>query len=289
MTKNTFYNLHASQINRFIAEALHEDIGSGDHSSFSCLDNKVNSRAALRAKEGGIIAGIRLAEKIFKHVNPHINFIAHCNDGDPIASGEDIFTIEGPQYDLLATERLVLNCMQRMSGIATLTRSLCNTIKHTNCILLDTRKTTPNFRYPEKWAVQIGGGENHRMGLFDAIMIKDNHIDFNGSIAATLERTQAYLTNNKLDIKTIVEVRNLDEIDACMDFPWIHRLLLDNMNPSELRLAIERIGGVFLTEASGNITAKNLVEIAETGVNYASLGALTHSAQNIDLSLKSLS
>lgn len=153
-------------------------------------------------------------------------------------------------------------------------------------MLLDTRKTTPNFRYPEKWAVQIGGGNNHRIGLFDMIMIKDNHIDFNGSISKTLQKTQAYLTDNKLSLKTIVEVRNLAEIEECFEFPWIHRLLLDNMSPQELKKAIALIQGRFTTEASGNINENNLVEIAETGVDYASLGALTHSAKNIDLSLK---
>ena len=195
-------------------------------------------------------------------------------------------TITGPQYDLLAKERLVLNCMQRMSGIASLTHRLSQKISHTKCVLLDTRKTTPNFRYPEKWAVHIGGGNNHRIWLFDMIMIKDNHIDFNGSITKTLHKTQAYLAENKLSLKTIVEVRNLAEIEECFDFPWIHRLLLDNMSPRTLEKAIALIQGKFATEASGNINENNLVEIAETGVDYASLGALTHSAKNIDLSLK---
>lgn len=264
MIHNSFYTTYTEQINRFIVQALQEDIGTGDQSSLSCLDNNIESKAVLRAKEQGIIAGVALAEKIFNHVNPQIEFTAHCNDGDSIANGDVVFTITGPQYDLLATERLVLNCMQRMSGIATLTKRLSKQIQHTNCTLLDTRKTTPNFRFPEKWAVQIGGGENHRMGLYDAIMIKDNHIDFNGSISATLERTQLYMAQNKLNLKTIVEVRNLEEINACMAFPWIHRLLLDNMNPHELRDAVILIGGRFLTEASGNITEQNVVAVAES-------------------------
>lgn len=199
-----------------------------------------------------------------------------------------LLTLEGPQYDLLATERLVLNCMQRMSGIATLTHTINKSIAHTNCRLLDTRKTTPNFRYPEKWAVKIGGGMNHRMGLFDALMIKDNHIDFNGSIAATLNATKQYLEKHQLDLPTIDEVRDLEEIEACFAFPWIHRLLLDNMSPKALKKAVQLINGRFSTEASGNITLKTIVAVAESGVDFASLGALTHSAKNIDLSLKSL-
>lgn len=167
-----------------------------------------------------------------------------------------------------------------------MTHGLSQKIAHTKCVLLDTRKTTPNFRYPEKWAVHIGGGNNHRIGLFDMIIIKDNHIDFNGSISKTLQKTQAYLSENKLSLKTIVEVCNLTEIEECFAFPWIHRLLLDNMSPKELEKAIAFIQGRFVTEASGNINENNLVEIAETGVDYASLGALTHSAKNIDLSLK---
>ena len=242
MIHNSFYTTYTEQINRFIVQALQEDIGTGDQSSLSCLDNNIESKAVLRAKEQGIIAGVALAEKIFNHVNPQIEFTAHCNDGDSIANGDVVFTITGPQYDLLATERLVLNCMQRMSGIATLTKRLSKQIQHTNCTLLDTRKTTPNFRFPEKWAVQIGEEKNHRMGLYDAIMIKDNHIDFNGSISATLERTQLYMAQNKLNLKTIVEVRNLEEINACMAFPWIHRLLLDNMNPHELEMPLYSLG-----------------------------------------------
>ena len=288
MTQNTFYNTYSRQINHFIAQALEEDIGTGDQSSLSCLDNRVESTAVLRAKEEGIIAGIALAEKIFHHVNPAIDFKANRNDGDSIIEGDTVFTIKGPQHDVLATERLVLNCMQRMSGIATLTKRICEQIKHTQCRVLDTRKTTPNFRYPEKWAVKIGGGKNHRMGLYDVIMIKDNHIDFNGSLQATLKRTEQYLKKNNLNIKTIVEVRNMEEINACMDFPWLHRLLLDNMRPSELAKAVAHIGNRFPTEASGNITEDNIVAVAESGVNYASLGALTHSAKTIDLSLKSI-
>ena len=286
MQQIPFYKRYKDPIDQFIINSLQEDIGHGDHTSLSCLSNQQNNKVKLIAKESGIIAGVELAQIIFKQVNNSIQFNVNKQDGSPIIPGDVIMTIEGPQYDLLATERLVLNCMQRMSGIASLTHRLSQKITHTKCVLLDTRKTTPNFRYPEKWAVHIGGGNNHRIGLFDMIMIKDNHIDFNGSISKTLQKTQAYLSENKLSLKTIVEVRNLTEIEECFAFPWIHRLLLDNMSPQELEKAIAFIQGRFVTEASGNINENNLVEIAETGVDYASLGALTHSAKNIDLSLK---
>lgn len=286
MQQIPFYKKHKGPIDHFIINALKEDIDHGDHTSLSCLSNQQHNSVKLIAKESGIIAGVELAQIIFKQVNNSMQFNVNKQDGSPIIPGDVIMTIEGPQYDLLATERLVLNCMQRMSGIASLTHRLSQKIAHTKCELLDTRKTTPNFRYPEKWAVQIGGGKNHRMGLFDMIMIKDNHIDFNGSISKTLQKTQTYLAENKLSLKTIVEVRNLAEIEECFDFPWIHRLLLDNMSPQELEKAVALIQGRFATEASGNINENNLVEIAETGVDYASLGALTHSAKNIDLSLK---
>lgn len=287
MTHKNFHIQYSKELNNFIDQALEEDLGNGDHTSLACLDNSLKSSAVLLVKEAGIIAGIELAAKIFKRVNADIEFVKHIEDGENVQVGDLAFTIKGPQYDLLATERLVLNCMQRMSGIASLTDRLSKMIRHTNCVLLDTRKTTPNFRYPEKWAVQIGGGKNHRMGLFDMIMIKDNHIDFNGSLRTALEKTQSYLEEKQLKINVIVEVRNLKEIETCLSYPWIHRLLLDNMPPKEIKEAIRSIDGKFKTEASGNITEKNLVAIAETGVDFASLGALTHSARNMDLSLKS--
>lgn len=288
MQQNLYYSQYKEAIDNFISNALAEDIGSGDHSSLSCLNNAVKSKAKIIAKEDGIIAGIALASLIFQQVNPTIDYSVLIQDGSAIKKGDVIMTISGPQHDLLASERLVLNCLQRMSGIATMTYRLTQKISHTQCRLLDTRKTTPNFRYPEKWAVQIGGGKNHRMGLFDMLMIKDNHIDFNGSLEKTLIKTEQYLKDNKLDLKTIVEVRSIKEIKQCFDFPWIHRLLLDNMSPVELKQAVQLIEGRFTTEASGNITEMNLVEIAETGVDFASLGALTYAAKTIDLSLLSI-
>lgn len=284
----TFYSTYKKEIHHFIDNALKEDIQDGDHSSLACLDNDKNSTASLLVKEPGIIAGVELAEIIFKRQNPEFTIDFAIKDGAEVQPGDIVFTIEGPQLDLLATERLVLNCMQRMSGIASLTQRLSKKINHTACRLLDTRKTTPNFRYPEKWAVRIGGGINHRMGLFDMIMLKDNHIDFAGSVAEALDRTDNYLKQNNLELPVIVEVRNVKEIEACLSFDWIHRLLLDNMPPQALREALKLIDGKFATEASGNITEESITAIAETGVDYVSLGALTHSAKNIDLSLKAV-
>ena len=284
----TFYSTYKKEIHHFIDNALKEDIQDGDHSSLACLDNDKNSTASLLVKEPGIIAGVELAEIIFKRQNPEFTIDFAIKDGAEVQPGDIVFTIEGPQLDLLATERLVLNCMQRMSGIASLTQRLSKKINHTACRLLDTRKTTPNFRYPEKWAVRIGGGINHRMGLFDMIMLKDNHIDFAGSVAEALDRTDNYLKQNKLKLPVIVEVRDVKEIETCLSFDWIHRLLLDNMPPQALREALKLIDGKFDTEASGNITEESITAIAETGVDYVSLGALTHSAKNIDLSLKAV-
>ena len=283
-----FYKEHQSKILSFIELALKEDIGEGDHTSMACLSTSTKAQAKLLVKEEGIIAGVELAEIILKKVNSSIEIKVFKQDGDRVEIGETIFIVKGPQLDLLKTERLVLNCMQRMSGIATLTHRLKERINHTECQLLDTRKTTPNFRYPEKWAVKIGGGENHRMGLFDMLMIKDNHVDFNGSMTKTLEKTALYLNQQKHRLKVVVEVRNLQEIESCLQFPWIHRLLLDNMPPPQLKEALKCINGTLATEASGNITEETIAAIAETGVDYVSLGALTHSAKNIDLSLKSI-
>ena len=288
MSKKSFLNKYKTEIDHFIVSAFAEDIRDGDHTSRSCLSNDLTSKAQLLVKEPGVIAGVELAEYIFKSKNKNFKFKTKINDGSAVHSGDIAFTVEGPQLELLACERLILNCMQRMSGIASLTKQTASLIEHTNCKLLDTRKTTPNFRYPEKWAVQIGGGVNHRMGLFDMIMIKDNHVDFCGSVDKALTKTKKYLEYQNLNIPVIIEVRNEDEIKTCLKFPWIHRILLDNMNPNEIINALKLINGKIATEASGNITKDTIVKIAETGVDYVSLGAITHSAQNIDLSLKAI-
>lgn len=285
---NNFYDTYKSAIDRFIDQALEEDIEEGDHSSSACFDVALEKEAVLKVKGKCVIAGIKLAEKIFQRYDPSLMVTHLSKDGDKFEHETEAFRVKGEAKSLLATERLVLNCMQRMSGIATLSNQLNQKIKHTRCRILDTRKTSPGFRYPEKWAVSIGGGYNHRMGLFDAIMIKDNHIDFCGGVSKALKKTKAYLDENKLEIPAIVEVRNSLEIDQVMHFPWVTRILLDNMTPEILKQNIQRINRKFVTEASGNITEDNLIAYAETGVDYVSMGALTYAAEPIDLSFKAV-
>jgi nicotinate-nucleotide pyrophosphorylase (carboxylating) len=285
---NNFYDTHKNAIDRFIDQALEEDIEEGDHTSNACFDESLKREAVLKVKENCIIAGIKLAQKIFHRHDPSLNLSPLCKEGEELKAGEMAFRVEGKAKSLLSSERLVLNCMQRMSGIATLSHQLCCIIRQTKFKILDTRKTTPGFRYPEKWAVSIGGGLNHRMGLFDAIMIKDNHIDFCGGLFQALEKTKAYLTEKNLVTPVIVEVRNGLEIDQVMDFPWVKRVLLDNMSPKILMENVKKIDGKFETEASGNIITDNLVSYAETGVDYVSMGALTYAAIPVDLSLKAV-
>ena len=283
-----FYQSYKNAIDRFIDQALQEDIEAGDHSSNACFEDATVREAVLKVKNDCVIAGIELAEKIFHHYDVAVEMETLVKEGDVLQSEAVAFRVKGKAKSLLPTERLVLNCMQRMSGIATLSRRLSEKIKHTDCKILDTRKTTPGFRYPEKWAVSIGGGYNHRMGLFDAIMIKDNHIDFCGGVKPALIKTKAYLDQNQYDIPVIVEVRNDQEITQVMDFPWVKRILLDNMTPKILAEKIEKINGKFETEASGNIKEDTLLSYAETGVNYLSMGAITYGAIPIDLSLKAV-
>ncbi len=285
---NNFYEKYKNPIDRFIDQALQEDIEGGDHSSNACFDDEIEREVNLKVKDHCVIAGITLAQKIFHHYDNSLSINSLAKEGEKVDLGAVAFSVKGKAKSLLATERVVLNCMQIMSGIATLTDELSQKIQHTSCKLLDTRKTTPGFRYPENWAVTIGGGHNHRMGLFDAIMIKDNHIDFCGGIDEALEKTKAYLKKNILDLPVIVEVRNAAEIDRVVRFPWVKRILLDNMSPKILTKNIQRINGQFETEASGNITEKSLVSYAETGVDYISMGALTYAAPLIDLSLKAV-
>lgn len=281
-----FLTTYRKPLVRLIQSALEEDLGEGDHSGNACVEATEKHKAQLLVKEDCVLAGVSMAKLIFELYDPSISVNLHHHDGENVSKGAIAFEIVGPSRSLLATERLVLNCMQRMSGIATLTRELSNKISHTQCRLLDTRKTTPNFRHAEKWAVTIGGGTNHRMGLYDELMIKDNHIDYNGSLKETLAKVKTYLEQINKNLAVVVEIRNLEELETCLQFPWIHRLLLDNMNAEQLQKALHINAGQFSTEASGNITAETLVEIAETGVDYISMGALTHSARNIDLSLK---
>lgn len=275
-------------IEEFISNALREDIGSGDHSALACLDSDSHGTAQLIVKDNGIVAGIELAEKIFTIVDPTLIFKKLIEDGATINYGDIAFTISGNDQKILTAERLVLNCMQRMSAIATLTHQFVEEISATHAKILDTRKTTPLCRAIEKWAVRIGGGYNHRFGLYDMIMIKDNHIDFCGGIKQAIDKTQAYLLKNNLKLKIEVETRNLNEIKEVLQVGGVDRIMLDNFTPELMTEAIVFINGQCETEASGGIKLNNVKSYAQTGVNYISVGALTHSVSSLDLSLKAI-
>lgn len=285
-----FAKQHQEALEFMIRQGLAEDIGTGDHSGLSCVPPHQKSKAVLKIKFAGILAGLELATRVFTAYDKDLKIsINHLKDGDHVTEGMKGFVVEGNAQSILATERLVLNFLQRMSGIATHTHRLVRKVAHTNCQLLDTRKTTPNFRVAEKWGVFIGGGINHRMGLYDELMIKDNHADYGGGLTPALEKTYSYLkSNDLLSLGVVVETRSLHEVQEAMNFPWIKRILLDNMNPTILKDAVELIANRFPSEASGNITEMNLVEIAETGVDYISMGALTYAAPICDLSLKAI-
>ena len=285
MMKN-FIKHYKNQLNFFIENALNEDIGIGDHTSLSCIDARMKSSAKLVVKQSGYIAGVALSKLIFEHYDPRLKVETIIKDGHKIRKGDIAFKVHGSTLSILSTERLVLNTIQRMSSIASLTKGLNKMISHTNCKILDTRKTTPNFRYAEKLAVMIGGGTNHRMGLFDAILIKDNHIDYCGGVKNTLTKTENYLKKINKELDVIVECRNQKEIDSALNFNFVNRILLDNYNPSELSKAISLINGRKSTEASGRIGKSNIIEYAETGVDFISIGELTNNLKSIDMSLK---
>ncbi len=280
--------LSDESINAFIKAALAEDIGSGDYSSLGSIPESATNQAHLLIKSDGIIAGIDLSIRIFNHLNARLKVDAIKKDGDSVESGEIGFNVSGSTRAILSAERLVLNCMQRMSAIATYTNYMCSLIKNTHTKLLDTRKTTPLFRLPEKWAVLIGGGVNHRFGLFDMIMLKDNHIDYAGGIKEAIKNTLDYMKVNELMLDIEVEVRSLAELEEVLAIGHVKRVLLDNMLPSEIKQAIKMIDGRFETEASGGITENNISEMVETGVDYISVGALTHSYKSMDMSLKAI-
>lgn len=273
------------RLNHFITEALREDVGDGDHSTLAIIPAEKQNRARLLVKETGILAGVDLAEYIFLFFDKNLKFTKLMQDGDRMNVGDIVFTIQGSARSILTCERLVLNCMQRMSGIATLANQMVQEIKHTNAKLLDTRKTTPNFRMVEKWAVVIGGAHNHRFGLYDMIMLKDNHIDYAGGIAKAVEQTRHYLEENNLNLQIEVETRNLDEVRQALK---VHpdRIMIDNFSLEDSRKAVDLIGEACEVEASGGITIETLKDVAETGVDFISSGAIIHSAKNIDLSLK---
>jgi nicotinate-nucleotide pyrophosphorylase (carboxylating) len=283
---NSFANTYRNELIACITNAVNEDLGDqGDHTSKAVFPKDHKSKAQLIAKGDGVLAGVAFCEFVLQQHGQQVSLIPTLKDGDTFSKGDVLFFLEGPAQTILSLERLMLNAMQRMSGIASATRQVQERIGHTSCKVLDTRKTTPNFRVAEKWAVAIGGGVNHRMGLYDAIMLKDNHIDFCGGLDLALAKTKAYVNGLDKPVPVIVETRNLNEVDTCLQNPWISRILLDNMLPQDLAVAVSHIDSAIQTEASGNIDLENVAAYAETGVDFVSMGAITHSASIVDLSL----
>lgn len=277
-----------NELQLIITNALREDIGDGDHSSLACIPASAQGKAKLLVKDNGIIAGVEFAKMVFQHVDSNLKVETFIEDGSEVKYGDVVFHVSGSSQSILKAERLVLNSMQRMSAIATKTKKYVDLLIGTNTKVLDTRKTTPGFRACEKWAVKIGGGENHRFALYDMIMLKDNHNDFAGGITNAINKTRQYLKDNNKDLKIIVEARNLNEIDEILQSDGIYRILIDNFNFEDTKKAVERIGSKCLTESSGNINENTIRQYAECGVNYISSGALTHSVYNMDLSLKAI-
>jgi len=274
------------QLEFLIRNALAEDIGDGDHSTLSSIDPAAEGEAILKVKEDGILAGISVAEKIFRYIQPDIVFKAYKKDGDEMKYGEIAFDVHAKVHTILQGERLVLNTMQRMSGIATLTRTFTNRLHGYKTRLLDTRKTTPNFRLLEKEAVRIGGGQNHRFGLYDMIMLKDNHIDYCGGIEKAIEKAYSYVQEKKPGLKIEVETRSIEDVKKVMAVGKVDRIMLDNFSPENIIAALEIIGDKYETEASGGINLSNLEAYAATGVDFISSGAVIHQARSLDLSLK---
>lgn len=275
-------------IDQFIFNSLNEDVGDGDHTSLATIPKGTQGKAKLLVKDEGILAGVELALEIFHIVDADLKVTVFLNDGAKVKPKDIAFEVEGDAQNILKAERLVLNCMQRMSGIATKTRQIVDILQGTGAKVLDTRKTTPGLRYLEKWAVRIGGGVNHRFGLYDMILIKDNHVDYSGGIRQAIENTQQYLKDQNKNLAIEIEVRNLEELQQVLEVGGVNRILLDNFNYADLREAVKIINGRFITEASGGITIDNIREYAECGVDYISVGALTHSVKSLDLSLKAV-
>ena len=273
-----------------VDEALIEDVGNVDHSTLSCIPANAKGKAVLKIKQEGILAGVKVAEQIFSYKEPTAVFTSFKKDGDKMQPGEKAFELEASVYTILQCERLVLNCMQRMSGIATLTRQYTDKLNGYKTRLLDTRKTTPNFRLLEKEAVRIGGGVNHRFGLYDMIMLKDNHIDYCGGMEKAIDAAAAYVKKNNYELKIEVETRSLADVEkvVAMGQGKVFRIMLDNFKPEEITNALKLVNGQFETEASGGINLENIEVYAATGVDYISVGALIHQAQSLDLSLKAV-
>ena len=274
------------EVNQIIANAIREDVGDGDHSSLACIPNDAQGKAKLLVKDTGVIAGVDFAVQVFNYVDPNLKVEILIPDGSKVVFGDIVLVVSGASQAILKAERLVLNAMQRMSAIATKTAYFVSLLEGTNTKILDTRKTTPGIRALEKWAVKIGGGENHRFALYDMIMLKDNHIDFAGSIALAIEKTKTYLQETNRNLKIIVEARDLNEVKQILAAGGVYRILLDNFTFEQTKEAVALIGNKCLTESSGNINEKTIREYALCGVNYISSGALTHSVYNMDLSLK---
>jgi nicotinate-nucleotide pyrophosphorylase (carboxylating) len=274
------------EIELIIENAIREDVGDGDHSSLACISSDARGKAKLLVKDEGIIAGVEFAKKVFKYVDRNLSVKTFINDGRSVKPGDIVFYVEGPSQSILKTERLVLNAMQRMSAIATKTKHFVKLLEGTKTKIMDTRKTTPGIRALEKWAVKIGGGENHRFALYDMVMLKDNHIDFAGGITKAIDKTKEYLKENHLDLEIMVEARNLEEVKEILQNEGVYRILLDNFDYEDTGKAVKMIGNKCLTESSGGINEKTIREYALCGVDYISCGALTHSVYNMDLSLK---
>ena len=283
MISETQFN---NELQLIIQNGIREDVGNGDYSSLACIPESAIGKAKLLVKEDGIIAGVAFAKMIFEYVDASLQIETFIQDGESVKKGDIVFKVYGSSQSILKAERLVLNSMQRMSAIATKTKKYVDLLQGTSTQILDTRKTTPGFRACEKWAVKIGGGVNHRFALYDMVMLKDNHNDFAGGITQAIALTQAYLKKNNLDLKIIVEARNLDEIKEILKSDGIHRILIDNFDFENTRKAVSLIGTTCQTESSGNINEDTIRQYADCDVNYISSGALTHSVYNMDLSLK---
>lgn len=281
-------NDYKHYLDTFIRTSLAEDLGDGDHTTLACVAPNEKSKAKLLVKENGILAGVEIALQVFHIFDPSIQIECFIDDGSKIKQGDIAFIATGPMQSLLQTERLVLNIMQRMSGIATQTRLYADKIKDLKTQVVDTRKTTPGMRYLEKMAVRLGGGKNHRMGLYDMILIKDNHVDFAGGIVKAIQRANSYLKERGKNLPIEIEVRNFDELDQVLNYGGINRIMLDNFSTADTLTAVQRINGKFETESSGKINLSNIREYAECGVDFISVGALTHQIKSLDLSLKAV-
>ncbi|MEP6260674.1 MAG: carboxylating nicotinate-nucleotide diphosphorylase [Gillisia sp.] len=276
------------EIEIIISNAVREDVGEGDHSSLACIPEDATGKAKLLVKDNGIIAGVAFAKMVFNYIDKDLKIETLIEDGQKVKEKDIVFYVEGSSRSILMAERLVLNAMQRMSAIATKTNEYAEILKGTKTRILDTRKTTPGIRALEKWAVKIGGGENHRFALYDMIMLKDNHIDFAGGVTAAIQKTKKYLQEKNLDLKIIVEARNLSEIEEILQHDGIYRILIDNFNFEQTRKAVQLINNKCQTESSGGITLETVKTYADCGVDFVSSGALTHSIYNMDLSLKAV-